>query len=355
MSRSPLNKAVTLALASALAFSCYGAEFSDQKHLERIAKPSNVDEAVNKGLAYLVGKQDPIQGFFKGEVNMPNTHTALSCMAFMAAGHFPGRSKYGDNLRRGVMYLVRASKKHKGYFGNEGSARMYGQGICTLALCEAYGMMQKEEDNRKIKKAIERALKVIINAQNKTKGAKFGGWRYSPTPGDSDLSVAAWQMLALRAAQNCKLKVPDKVIEDAIEYLHKSYNPTAKGFSYQPGGAPSICMRSAGAVSMMALGANVTDSDKEMCRNTTEYLLSLDPSRGGHFYYQSYYIGTAANMMGKKHREILLPKLEKALLGLQMPNGEFRKHTGNQGGVYSTAFSVICLCIRYQYLPIYQE
>ena len=30
------------------------------------------------------------------------------------------------------------------------------------------------------------------------------------------------------------------------------------------------------------------------------------------------------------------------------------EHEGT-GGVYSTAFSVICLCVHYQYLPIYQE
>ena len=60
-------------------------------------------------------------------------------------------------------------------------------------------------------------------------------------------------------------------------------------------------------------------------------------------------------MMGKEHREAILPKLEKFLLSLQMPSGEFRNHGGAQGGVYSTAFSVICLCVGYQYLPIYQE
>ena len=43
------------------------------------------------------------------------------------------------------------------------------------------------------------------------------------------------------------------------------------------------------------------------------------------------------------------------IVSLQNPNGEFQKHQGHSGGVYSTAFAVICLAVRDQYLPIYQE
>jgi len=328
------------------------AQAGDREHLERIGKRDKIDEAVDKALAYLATQQDPTDGHFKGD--KPNTLTALACLAHMAAGHFPGRSPYGENFRRGIMYLVRASKKHNGYFGNESNARMYGHGICAVTLSEAYGMLQDEEENRKVKEALERALKVILHSQVK-QGVKQGGWRYAPQPNDADLSVTAWQILALRSAQNCQLEVPDKAIRDATDYLRRSYHKSSKGFAYSPGGGPSVAMKSAGVVCMLALGANKTQADKEMINGSASYLLTLNPTSGGHFYYQSYYVATAANMVGKEHREVLLPKLEKFLLGLQMPTGEFRKHQGAQGGVYSTAFSVICLCVGYQYLPIYQE
>ena len=60
-------------------------------------------------------------------------------------------------------------------------------------------------------------------------------------------------------------------------------------------------------------------------------------------------------MMGDKTRAEFLPKLEKSILRLQQPSGEFAKHSGYDGGVYSTSFAIICLAVRYQYLPIYQE
>jgi hypothetical protein len=182
-----------------------------------------------------------------------------------------------------------------------------------------------------------------------------GGWRYAPEPQDADLSVTAWQVLALRAAQNCRLEVPEQVVRDAQDYVRRTFNPASKGFAYQPGLGPSIPMLSAGTVCLLALGGSENDADMSMINASAEHLKSVDPGQGAYFYYQSYYVATAANMLGGEHRDIVLPKLERILLNLQMPTGEFRKHSGQEGGVYSTAFSVICLCVGYQYLPIYQE
>jgi hypothetical protein len=344
---SMLSVALLLVLRPAV-----GGGDTDSDHLDRIAKKDRVNEAVDKGLAYLVSQQDTVSGTFKG--SMPNAYTALSCMALMASGHLPGRSHYGENLRRGILHLVRATKSNEGYLGKEGNARMYGHGICTLALCEAYGMMEEERDNTLIKEALERAIKVIINAQAKH-GAHAGGWRYEPKPGDADLSVAAWQVLALRAAQNCQLEIPEKTIADAIAYIRRTYTPSQKGFAYQPGNAPTPAMRSAGVVCMSALGLTENEKDRQMIESSIKPLLTLDLKSGGNFYYQTYYVATAANMAGDDYRDSLLPKIESILMDLQLPTGEFRKHSGHDGGVYATAFSVISLCVRYQFLPIYQE
>ncbi len=329
---------------------------TDQEHLEDIHTQGEVDKAIAKGLEYLV-KQQQAEGQFKG--SMPNTFTALASMALMAAGQIPGQSRYGDNLHRGIMYLVRNSKQHKGYFGNEGNARMYGHGICTLALCEAYGMMEKEEDNHKVKEAIERALKIILYAQAQ-KDRNKGGWRYEPKPRDADLSVTVWQILALRSAKNCQLEVPDKTIQTAKEYVIRTFNHGQKGFSYHTGGGnASPAMRAAGTVALLALGAQrdekEDEKDMKLIRESASFLKTFDPKSASHYYYTCYYLATAANMVGPELRKTFLPRLEKTLMKLQNDRGEFSKHSGHQGGVYSTAFAVLCLCAHYQYLPIYQE
>ncbi|MFO7869837.1 MAG: prenyltransferase/squalene oxidase repeat-containing protein [Kiritimatiellia bacterium] len=328
----------------------------DRQHVEKIKDRDEVDKAIEKGIRWLVSKQDPTEGYFKGK--MKNTYTALSCIALMAAGHLPGHSEFGDNLRRGILYLVKASEDENGYFGKEGQARMYGHGMCTLALLEAYGMMQTETENMKVKGVAEAAIKVILRAQNneKRKRNHFGGWRYKPKSNDADLSLTVWQILPLRSAENCQLDLPGEAVSNAITYVENTYNSKAGGFAYQPGKKPSISMRCAGVVSLLALGAANEDKNTERIEKSARFLLDFDPAQGGKwFYYQSYYVATAANMAGKKYREAVLPRMEKHLLSLQKEDGSFEKFKGYDGGVYSTAFSVICLAVRYQYLPIYQE
>ncbi len=327
----------------------------DREHLELIQQQDEVDRAVERAVKWLAAQQDPVSGAFKGK--LPNTYTGLSCIALMAAGHFPDRSEYGDHLRRGIMYLVDTANAENGYLGRESNGRMYAHGICALALTEAYGMMGSEEDNLKVKQAAEKALRVILHAQSNNKHSPHhGGWRYEPHPRDADLSLTVWQVLALRSAQNCRLNIPDKAIADALDYVRRTYHDGHEGFAYQPNQGPSTAMRCAGIVCMQALGANEKPEDQKKINKATEFLLDLDPAKGSKwFFYQTYYVITAANMAGVRHRETMLPKTEKFLLTLQQKDGEFKNYHGHDGGVYATAFCVICLAVRYQYLPIYQE
>ena len=328
----------------------------DNAHLEKIKNKDEVDIAIDKALAWLVTKQDVTHGYFDYGGKYKNTQTALACIALMAAGHFPERSKYGKHLKKGILYLVNRTldPKHYGYLGKDGG-RMYGHGICTLALSEAYGMLDDPEDNFKIKKALEAALKVTQKAQVKNKGKHFGGWRYNPNSKDADLSVSVWQVLSLRSAKNCGIDIPQKAIDDAIDYIRQCYHKGHKGFAYQPGKHPNSAMKCAGIVSLLAMGSEKDDKDLEKIKESAKILKTLRPDRGNHFYYNSYYYATAANMLGMEYRTEFLPKMNKTLLRLQKNNGEFHKHSGHQGGVYSTSFAIICLAVKYQFLPIYQE
>lgn len=329
---------------------------ADLAHLETIAEPDEVDRAIAKGLGWLVQQQDEVSGVFAGK--LPNTYTALSCMALMASGHLPGRSVYGEHVRKGILYLVRVAEEEQGYFGNEKGGRMYAHGICSLALAEAYGMMPTEEENRKVKEALALANRVTFDSQvtDKKNGSHYGGWRYEPKPRDADLSVTVWLVLALRSSQNAQLTVPEEVIERALTYVRNTWEDGNKSYSYQPGKNQSVSMRCAGVVCMLALGDNATDALRKRHQRSMEFLADFDPGKGSSYYfYQSYYVATAANMIGEERRNEMLLRMEKALLRLQREDGSFEKFKGHDGGVYATAFSILTLAVRYQYLPIYQE
>src|SRR5205807_1763225 len=106
---------------------------------------------------------------------------------------------------------------------------MYEHGLATLALAEMYGMDPDPELEAKLRKAVD----LIVRAQSAA-----GGWRYTPTPGDQDLSVTVMQIVALRAASNAEIPVPAQVIDKAIRYVRSCGSP-AGGYGYTgPGQGP---------------------------------------------------------------------------------------------------------------------
>jgi hypothetical protein len=308
------------------------------------------DEAVVRGLDWLVARQDNKNGSFAGE--LPNTYTALACIGLMAAGEQPGRTKRGGNLRQGLLFLVARTKRGNGYLGDDGG-RMYGHAIATVALCEGYGMLAEPDENQAVGQAVQEALAVILKAQVRNRGSPHhGGWRYEVNSKDADLSVSAWQILALRAALNCGFEIPAETLALARDYVRGLHQ--GQGFSYQSGREPNPAMTAAGIVAMNALGATRDEADIAKLDTAARFLASADLSRGRFFYYQSYYLAAAASMTGEHAWRQRLPQLEAVILKLQNEDGQFRKHSGHDGGVYSTAFAVICLSMRYQYLPLYE-
>ena len=99
---------------------------------------------------------------------------------------------------------------------------MYEHSFCALLLAEVYGMTRDEVVLRHLRGAI----KFINDSQN-----QFGAWRYIPNQNESDMSVCVCQLQALRAAANVGINVPTKTIEDAKDYVRRSYRTRSNGFN----------------------------------------------------------------------------------------------------------------------------
>ena len=94
---------------------------------------NRVRGSVTKSLEYLATQQRP-DGAWDGN-NAPN---ALALLAFMGAGHVPGRGPYRDVLEKGKRFVLR-TQNEQGVFvpqRNAGSGPMYQQGLATLAMAE---------------------------------------------------------------------------------------------------------------------------------------------------------------------------------------------------------------------------
>jgi hypothetical protein len=131
-----------------------------------------------------------------------------------------------------VDFALEAAKKG-GTIGNN----TYMHGIVTYALSEYYTMTQDE----RVKDAVVQSLRTLISGQ----GAD-GGWRYTYPADSSDLSVAAWQVQAMKAGHLTGLKVEG--LEGAMDKAMK-YIATAEGGIWLHGqGGSSLAVGGGGVV-----------------------------------------------------------------------------------------------------------
>ena len=358
-----LSAAAVAATASGLSSSLAAAAEEDE--LSTLYVDDDVDQAIKNGIAYLVSAaRDNGAIVDRGhDVAM----TSLAIMAMASVGIEPGAlDEKSLVMSRAIDFVLdRRHQDAQGYFGKADGSRMYGHGITTLMLTEMMGMGSTSDQNNRIHASLEKAIKLILSAQAVRKSPTLaGGWRYTPSATDSDLSVSVWQLMALRSAKNDGLDVPASSIEKALQYLKYSYTaPRGRqasnaigGFSYTPGHHhPSFTMTSAGLLAMQVCG----QYESPMVKGAAEWLFQNPPrTRERFFHYGVYYYAQGMHQAGGQYSKKADEVVPKLLLDIQEPRGSWLARSGeerNIGKVYATALSILSLSVRYHYLPIYQR
>lgn len=309
-----------------------------------------VEAAVDRALEYLAGRQDASGSWPQGVSGKPNTGVdALCLLAFMGRGHVPGRGPYEETVGRAVDGLRRSADKNGllVHPGGHSHGPMYEHALATLALIEASGWMT----DGTLRETCRDAVEVIVNAQNRE-----GGWRYQPQPRDADLSVTVMQVVALRAAQNARLAVPEETLEQAIRYVKRCARPDG-GFSYQPGQGAKDAQSAAGALCLQLLG---TFDDPDVAR-ALEALQkrAYKPEMDQYFHYMNYYAMQAHFQAGEQAWSTWHPRVRDLLLESQAADGSWpgwqEERLNGPAKCYSTAMGSITLEVYMHYLPAYQR
>jgi hypothetical protein len=311
-----------------------------------------LDEAVTRGLEWLAQQQNADGSFGGGRFGRNVAVTALACIAFMGDGHLPGRGPYGEQVRRGLEYILTHSAE-TGLIATDGSnGPMYGHGFATLFLGELYGMTQGGGDTRqseRLRDALVRACRLIERTQNEE-----GGWRYNPVPYDADISVTITQVMALRSARNAGLEVPKEVIDRAVEYVRKAQNPDG-GFRYQLDSGLSAWPRSAAGVATLYYAGIY--QDQAIDRGLAYLGVNAMPDSPGraetHYWYGQYYVAQAMYLAGGESWAKWWPAAKRELLERQQPTGAW--NDPSVGPAYGTAMALIVLQMPKRYLPIFQK
>jgi|688.fasta_scaffold20328_7 hypothetical protein len=277
--------------------------------------------------------------------------TGLALLPLLGDGHTPLSGRYQDQVSRGLQWLVKNQKPDGDLtVGPPNQAMMYGHGIATIALCEAFGMTRETW----LQEPAQRAIDFIVKAQHAA-----GGWRYQPgQPGDT--SVVGWQVMALKSGQMAGLTVPETTLEKARAFLETCRSgPDKSQFSYTPGAGPGRPgITGEGLLCMQYLGWK---RDSAEVRATTDFMLKNLPKLGKFDSYHLYY-GTQSlfHVQGQPWEQWNKATSETVLAtqikdgphaGTWDPNDEWEQQGGR---IYSTSLRLLMLEVYFRHLPLYQ-
>ncbi len=346
------------------------------------AEWSNVESAVDRGLAYLASVQEE-DGRFPSEDAAQPAVTSFAVMAFLSRGHMPDEGKYGAQISRAIDFVL-STQRRRGYFsllpvtppvGHLSPAQTvnYNHSIAGLMLGEVYGMTRGERST-KIEAAITNALIYHreVQTRQKEKPSDIGGFRYGYPEGpnaSSDMSVTGWALMFLRSARNAEFNVPKQYFDEGLDFVERCYEKDPalhdKGvFRYRPlesdpTANPQITLaNTASSMLTLILGGRHTHAGIPA---GAAWFRSRDyprPWQDGYYYLSSYYSSQATAQVGGDTWNQIFPQIARNLLQEQTPEGGWPIAGGaerNYGAAYSTSLAILALTPAYQLLPIYQR
>src|SRR5262249_16093923 len=139
-----------------------------------------------------------------------------------------------------------------------------------------------------LREPCRKAVEFIVKAEGPD-----GGWRY--TPGwNGDMSVASWNLMALKSGQMSGLRVPEETLKEAGASLHNT-NPPDGGYTCsvrQPGHSPPMPgpMTAAGIVGRHYLQSESSANANRLAGVDVILKNRVDPKRPNfyYFYYSMY-------------------------------------------------------------------
>lgn len=339
--------------AAALAVMAFvGAALGQEKAYPPLVD-KEIDDAIQNGLKWLVRNQGQ-DGSWRNEGgygSYPAAMTGLAGMAILASGSTPTRGPYYKNVLDAVDFLLRNADPRSGVISvpAEEGRSMYGHGFATLFLGSVYGMEEDLRKQRRLKVALDKAVKLTSRAQSSA-----GGWIYTPDSNGDEGSVTVTQVQALRACRMSGIVVDKKTIDRAVSYI-KRCQMSDGGISYRlgSGGGSQPAISAAGVAVLYNSGIYDDQPFAEKAYDYCKKNISITTDTTGHHFYAHLYWSQAIYQRGGDDWVDYYGKMSKWLLKQQRKNGSWDGN--NVGAVYGTAIALTILQLPYALVPIYQR
>ena len=323
------------------------------RRLKREGGKVSTEEAVVKGLQWLKTVQNDDGSWGTG---YKASMTGLTLLSYLGHCEKQDSPDYGDNVVKGIKYLLDLNEKLGGKMYSKKPA--YETGIAAYALAEAYIVTKNFRPKIPgIDKALRNSVKVIVDKQ-----CKDGGWdyHYGDRGTGSDTSVSGWQMQALKVAKLTGLEFPGlgSAMDKAMENMKRVRGPNG-GFGYR-GPQDKISLTGVGV-----LGMQMWDPKKytKEINAGVDFILNTygkyeEP--GEHFNkYGWYYHTQACFQKGGNAWRDWNRFFQDSVVKNQSPDGswtDWGRHGHGpdkdsvEGKVYTTTLCILMLEIYYRYL-----
>jgi hypothetical protein len=273
--------------------------------------------------------------------------TGLGLLPFLAAGETHKTGAYTKQVSYALKWII----QHQAADGTLGNG--YAHPICTVVLCEAYGLTA--DPNLKV--PAQRAIKACVDWQ-----VDSGGFRYNPRS-DDDLSVTGWFVQALKSGQMAQLNVPVSTLNGINTYLDAMQSPDGGQYRYVAGQNPTQPMTAVGLLCRQYMGWGVRAPG---IQKGVEQLQKTPPGAARNMYYYYYATQVIHNVGGpvwdewnKKMRDSLVDSQDqgqnadrKDQKGSWTPDGDWAGQLGRLG---YTSLALLTLEVYYRHLPLYKR
>jgi hypothetical protein len=297
--------------------------------------PPDVDRMYVKGMRYLAHSQNGTGCWDTPYGNEPAV-VGLSILSLLAHGEDPNYGPYKATIHNALDYILSKQDKDTGYIGTS----MYNHGFSTLALAEAYGYVHDD----RIGPALQKAVDLILSSQSRNPSH---AWRYAPDNPDADTTVSGAQMVALFAARNAGIGVPEDAIRQALRFFAECQTPDG-GIGYTGPGGPDAARTAIGV-----LVFSLAKEQKSAAYRTAAAYLEANPlDDGGYHQYYLYYAAQAYFRISPTAFDAWNAQNVKSLAASQLDDGSW---SSGLGSTFTTAASLLSLALNYRLLPIYER
>lgn len=298
--------------------------------------PAEVEEMYRKGLRFLAASQTAEGSFGTGGYDGQAGVVGLAGVAFLAHGDDPNTGPYAKNLR-GVLGFILKNQRADGYIGDS----MYNHGFATLFLAEAYGMVNDD----RIGPALKKAVKLIGDAQAAN---GMGAWRYSPEATDADTTITGACTVALAAAANAGIRIPEDSLQKSLKYYRFCQDESGRIGYTGAGQGGTDALTAIGAVCHAVAKRKDATAYKRACA----CLANLPQEQSQYMFYGLYYRSQAAFHDSAE----AWAKFNAAnIAARRQDQADDGSWSGEGGPGFSTSAALLSLALNYRFLPIYER